>query len=370
MSFGLLKHFKTAKANTHEVIQTRHYKHVIVGSDLGAVLELMELKRLHPEDSVRMISSRILSRATLSEQYEEGVSLLRSQEAVTEIYRKYHSAKLEPQSGDAIFYKDGKFHDFGGRAKSMELLPGEIFFQAKGYRLKVEGFFKEDEWASLDQILSESVELRIFESIEKMEPTDLVDIKNWQLTFKDFTKMTSENLYVSLSPKKFLTHLGHKEKLTPELIDTCSSAHIQGAISVTWNLSKEFYKTTETLFIPQSMTHEWGHFIVEFETFSHKDSEQMCHALFLIHEDEPQTEDLAGRIKLMKRVMERVFPGMEAAIKRENIRFDEEMFVSGVKDNLLEQLGFDYPTLRFSGQMSAMPSHLTHEKFIARTLLH
>ena len=370
MSFGLLKHFKTTKSDVHQNLETRHIKHVILGQDLGAILELVALKRRCPEDSIKLISPRLLTKNILVEQYQEGVSLLRSQEAVTEIYRKYHSAKLEPQTKDALFYKDGKFHDFGGRAKSMELQPGEAFFLTRGYRMDVAGFFSEEEWANLDQLINESLELRIFEGIEKREPTDLVNIANWELTFKDFTKLTAENLYVSLSPKKFLAYLTHKEKLTPELIDACSSATIQAAISVTWTLNKEVHAGTETVFVPQSMTHEWGHFIVEFESFLHKSQEQICHCLFLIHDEDPQTEDLASRIKLLKRVMDRVFPGIEAAIKRESIRFDEEMLVSGIKDDLVEQLGFDYPTLKFLGQMSPMPTHFVNEKFLARTLLH
>ena len=370
MSFGLLKHFKSKTSSVHQTVQKRHIKHVVVGQDLGAILQLLAIKRNFPDDSVKLISSRILTKKALIEQYEEGVSLLRSSEAVTEIYRKYHEAKLSPQTKDALFYKDGKFHEFSGRAKSMELLPGENFFLSRGYRLETAGFFTADEWENLDQILNESLELRIFESIEKTIPTDLVNVAEWELTFKDFTIVTAQNLYVSLSPRKFLNYLSHKEKLTPELIDTCSSAKIQAALSVTWTLNKELFSGTETLFVPQSMTHEWGHFIVEFESMNHKTNEQICHCLFLIHDEEPQTEDLASRIKLMKRVMERVFPGIEAAITRENIRFDEEMFVSGMKDDLIEQLGFDYPTLKFTGQMSPMPTHFVNEKFIARTLLH
>lgn len=123
------------------------------------------------------------------------------------------------------------------------------------------------------------------------------------------------------------------------------------------------------LFIPQSMTHEWGHFLVEFETFNYQQKEQLCHVLFLIHDEEPQSEDLAQKIKLMKRVLDRVFTDIEKHIKKEYIRFDEEMFVSGLKDSAMEQLSFDYPTLKFIGQASALPAELSQEKYLARVLL-
>lgn len=369
MSFGLLKHFKDSKSGNTQNITSKHYRHVIVGQDLGAVLKLVELRRNFPEESVRLITTRSLNKQALVENYEFGVSHLRSPSAVENIYKKFHNAKMLPQAKEASFYKDGKFHDFGGRAKSMDLAPGEAFFTTKGYKLELSSLFSESEWENLDQILNENSEIRIFQSVEKTTPTDLVEKSEWLLTFKDFNKITCENLLISMSPKKFLGFLQNKDSLSPELIDVCTSVNVQAAISVTWILDKEIHAEEKTLFIPQSMTHEWGHFVVEFENYNFQKKEQLCHVLFLIHEEEPQSEDLAGKIKLMKRVLDRVFPDIEKHIKKEYIRFDEEMFISDIKDSVIEQLSFDYPTLKFLGQASPMSSHLTNEKFLSRVLL-
>lgn len=369
MSFGLLKHFKDTKSGTLEKVSSKHYRHVILGQDLGAVLKLVELRKSASDEAVRLITSRPINRQSLLENYEFGVSHLRSAEAVENIYRKYHNAKMSPQSKEASFYKDGKFHDFGGRAKSMDLREGEEFFTHKGYKLELASLFTPEDWENLDQILKDHSEIRIFEAIEKTTPDELVDKKEWRLSFKDFAVITSEYLYVALSPKKFLNLLQNKEQLTPELIDVCSSVNVQAALSVTWKLSKEIYPDERILFIPQSMTHEWGHFLVEFESYNFQKKEQLCHVLFLIHDEEPQSEDLATKIKLLKRVLDRVFPDIEKHISKEYIRFDEEMFISGVKDSAIEQLGFDYPTLRFVGQASPVPSNLSQEKFLSRVLL-
>jgi len=369
MSFGLLKHFKDTKSGTLDKVSSKHYRHVILGQDLGAVLKLIELRKSAPDESVRLISTRPFNRQNLLENYEFGVSHLRSAEAVEAIYRKFHNAKMLPQGKDASFYKDGKFHDFGGRAKSMDLQAGEDFFISKGYKLELASLFSPEDWENLDQILRDHSEIRMFEAIEKTTPDELVDKKEWKLSFKDFAVVTAENLYVSLSPKKFLSLLTNKEQLTPELIDVCSSSTVQAAISVTWKLNKEVYPDEKILFIPQSMTHEWGHFLVEFENFNFQKKEQLCHVLFLIHEEEPQSEDLATKIKLMKRVLDRVFPDIEKHISKEYIRFDEEMFVSDIKDSAIEQMGFDYPTLKFVGQASPVASNLTQEKFLSRVLL-
>lgn len=370
MSFGLLKHFKESRKGNHEAIISRHTKHVILGHDLGAVLKLVELKKSHPEDAVKIITDRPLTKQILLETYQYGVSFLRSPEAVEAIYRKHFNAKILPETREPAFYKDGKFHEFGSRAKPMDLLQGEEFFTHKGYRAELASFFDETTWENLDQMISDALDRRHFDTIEKTTPNDLVEKQEWTLTFKDFSRLTCENLYVSLSPKKFLNYLTNKESLSAELIDVCSASSARGAISVTWILNKELHKEAQTLLIPQSMTHEWGHFITEFEAFDHRLNQGLCHVLFLIHEEEPQSEDLATKIKLMKRVLDRVFPDMEKHITKEYIRFDEEMLIADIKDQAAEQLSFDYPTLKFLGQASPMASSLSQEKYLARTLLH
>ncbi|MBA2405875.1 MAG: hypothetical protein H0V66_13950, partial [Bdellovibrionales bacterium] len=236
----------------------------------------------------------------------------------------------------------------------------------KGFRLEISSLFTAEDWENLDNIISQHIDIRIVEGIEKTEVKDLVEKGEWLLTFKDFNKISCENLYSALSPKKFLSFLKNKESITPDVIDFCSSANIQAALSITWLMKKEYSSEERTFFIPQSMTHEWGHFIVEFDN---TDEGQLCHGLFLIHEDEPQTEDLASKIRLMKRVLERVFPDFESNIHKEYIRFDDEMFVSDVKDNLIEQISFDYPTLKFVGQAAPMKPQFFNEKFLARVLL-
>ncbi len=366
MSFGLLKQFKDQKKSFQAHNEAKFVGHVVLGSDLGSVLKLIEVSKNHPGESIRLITSRLINKKLLIENYQFGVSQIRSQDAVTEIYKNHYNAKILAQKLLPQFYKDGKFHDFAGRAKSMELLEGEHFFLNKGYRLDISSFFAPEDWDNLDTIISQHIDIRIVEGIEKTEVKDLVEKGEWLITFKDFNKISCENLYSSLSPRKLLSFLKNKEKMTPDVIDFCSSTKIQAALSITWLMKKECSNEERTFFIPQSMTHEWGHFIVEFENTNEG---QFCHALFLIHEEEPQTEDLAGKIKLMKRVLERVFPDFENNIHKEYIRFDEEMFISDVKDNLIEQIGFDYPSLKFLGQIAPMKPQFVQEKFLSRVLL-
>jgi len=362
MSFGLIKRFKDLRKTPEDGVKKTFSRHVIIGHDLGAILKLVELRKDNPAKHVRLISNKPLSQKSIWEDYQNSVSLIRSETGVEAIYKKFYNAKILPQTNTPVFYKDGKFHDFNGRAKSMELLKNEMFFTNKGYEYFVESFFSPEDWEGLDELLKTSHDMKIFESITKTEPSDLVEKEEWSLTFKDFTELGAENLYVSISPNKFLNLISNKNDLEAELIDFCSSTESIAALNVSFELSKDFGQPSQTLLLPQSMTHEWGHFIVEFH-------EKRCNVLFLIHDEEPQAEDLGSKIKLLKRVMERVFPEFEKSIKGETIRFDSEMFIQGVRNERLLEVIKKYPSLEFLGQSKLVDVSLSSEQYLTRTLI-
>lgn len=365
MSFNL-RAFKDLKKDQKQQNPRQHFRHLILGHDLKAVLQLVELKEKFPDESIRLITPRPLNKSTLIENYENGVTTLRHENTVTEIYKRFFDFKCFKQTYEPLFYKDGKFHEFSGRAKSMELRDGEPFFKSIGYRYQISSLFKSDVWEKLDEILASSQDVKVIDVIQKTDPKDLVDKDEWMLTTKDYFELTAESLYVTLSPHKFLNLIQNKDDLSNELIDYLSSVKVLQGIQVSWDLSKEIYPEERTLFIPQSMTHEWGHFIVEFEAFNHSTRTQKMHVMFLIHEEEPQAEDLAGKIRLMKRVLDRVFSGFEQQIKKEFILFSEEMIQWGQKDNLAEQIAFDYPSLKLMGEGG--PSY-GEFNFIGRSIL-
>lgn len=369
MSFGLIKRFKEMKKTPESGVKKTFAQHVIIGHDLGAILKLVELRKEHSAENVRLISNKPLSQKTILEDYHNSVSMIRSQGAVEAIYKKFFNAKILPQSSGPVFYKDGKFHEFSGRAKPMELLKNEFFFSTKGYEYSVESFFEAADWENLDELLKTSQDMKIFESIVKSEPLDLVEKEEWLITFKDFSELAAEKLYISVAPHKFLNIISNKNDLDSSLIDFCSATESIAAMNVSFELSKDFAQASQTLFVPQSMTHEWGHFLVEFGEFKNTSKSATCNVLFLINEDEPQAEDLGGKIKLMKRVLERVFPEFEKNIKSETIRFDEDMFIEGVRDTALLEVMSKYPTLEFLGQSKLVDPELSGEQYLTRTLI-
>ena len=370
MSFGLIKRFKDLKKTPESGVKKTFSQHVIVGSGVGALLKLVELRKNHSAEQVRLISNKPLSRKNLEEEFRQSVSLIRSLTSVEGLYRKHYNAKLLPFKNDSVFYKDGKFHDFNGRAKSMELQGNELFFTHKGYEYEIESFFDAVDWENLDELIRTSQERKIFESITKLEaPTDLVDKEEWNLSFKDFSEIGCEFLHVEMAPHKFLNLISNKNDLDASLIDFCSSTESLSAMNVSFELNKDFGMASQTIFVPQSMTHEWGHFIVEFRDFQNTSKTATCNVMFLVNEEEPQAEDLGAKIKLMKRVLDRVFPDFEKSIKSEAIRFDDDMFINGAKNESLLEVVTRYPTLEFIGQSKLVEETMSDEKYLTRTLL-
>ena len=365
MSFNL-RAFKDLKKDQKTKNPRRHFRHLILGHDLKAIMLLVELKAKFPDEAVHLMTPRLITKKTLIETYQNGVSTLRDENTVTEIYKSFFDFKCSKHSHEPLFYKDGKFHDFAGRAKSMELRDGEAFFKSMAYRFDISSLFKADDWEKLDELLNEAQEVRVIDLVQKTEPQDLVDKNEWLLTTKDYNEISAENLYVTLAPGKFLSLIHDKSSITTELMDYLSSVKVLQGIQVSWELSKELYAEERTLFIPQSMTHEWGHFILEFEAYNHATKTQKLHVMFLIHEEEPQAEDLASKIRLMKRVIDRVFSDFEKHIKKEFILYSEEMIQWDQKDALAEQISFDYPTLKLLGEGG--PSYGNFQ-FIGRSIL-
>src|SRR5690606_34548477 len=143
--------------------------------------KVFALRKTENLDSIKIISNRVLNKKTLVENYNLGVCLLRSENAVTEIYKNHFNAKILPQKGEPIFYKDGKFHEFNSRAKPMQILNEESFFLSKGFRVDISSLFSPEDWENFDSIISSHLDIRILESVEKSEVKDLVEKSEWSL---------------------------------------------------------------------------------------------------------------------------------------------------------------------------------------------
>ena len=90
--------------------------------------------------------------------------------------------------------------------------------------------------------------------------------------------------------------------------------------------------------------------------------------LMYVDEDEVNEEGIAKKIKLMKRVIERVFSDFSKARYNEKIYYSQEMFINNTDDSLYESLKEESVT--FIGQGAPIGSENSSEiKYIPRAVM-
>jgi hypothetical protein len=365
MSFGL-KSFKKQKDESKHSEGRKHIPTVIIGHDLAAVLKLVELKNTLSPENLCLITPRFLTRQGLVETYQAGVSTLRDNVTTLQIAGKFSQARTVRYDHETHFAKEGQWQRFGGRAKPMELAPGEAYFQSPRQDLELASLFSESDWEQLDETLKTYQQVRILEKLEKQAPTDLANRDEWWLLFHDLGEVTCSELWVSLPARQVLKASEQGQTLPTEAAAWLASVKRQAAIALSWEMTKELHPEPRTLFVPQSMTHEWGHFILDVLPW---DEARRCHpvnALILLHDEEPTSELMADKIKLCKRVLERVLPDFEKHIRREYIIASEDYLEWPSQPELAEALLVSVPSLHLLGAYAAQSGT---EKFLSRALL-
>ena len=364
MSFGI----KSFKKNKQELAaaEKKHIAHVILGQDIAAVLQLVALKTQHAPENLRLITPRFLTREVLIDQYRCAPSTLRSNAHTLQVLEKFPFAKSLRFETESLFYKDGSWHKFNSRAKPMDLKSFEDTFLPARQEITLESLFSPEDWAQLDDTLKAYQSVRVLEKLEKQKPTDLANVDEWWMLFHDLGEVTATHLYTSLPARELLKRSGQGQTLPTEMSAWLSSVEKKAAIAIHFECNKQLHEETQTLFIPQSMTHEWGHFIVDVHPYDAQTKSHPLSALILLHDEEPTSEIMADKIKLLKRVFERVFPRFQESVLSEYIFVSEDFFEVVRDEKLAEELSVGVSQLTILGQYSAQ--NLAHN-FLSRALM-
>jgi hypothetical protein len=323
MSFGL-KVLKKRHDGLKSESACVHIPQVVIGYDVAAVLKVLELRKTLAPEQLRLVTPHLITRERLLDSYQHVVSRWRDNAVTLSASAKFPCVKSHRIDHESLFFKEGQWHKFAGRAKPMDLQPGEAFFQAPRQDVPLAGFFAPDDWENLDAILHSYQSVRVLENLTKTTPTDLVSPAEWTMLFHDLGEVTCAELWLSLPARLVLKATHQGQTLPPELAAHLAGVRRQAAVNLHWEFSKEIHPQARTLFVPQSMTHEWGHFIVDVHAWNGR-SQQMD-VLILLHEEEPTTEGMADKIKLAKRVLDRAFPGFEKSLTSEHIVASEDFF--------------------------------------------
>lgn len=317
----------------------RHYiPYIVYGDNSFAILTYLKLLEAHGADKVKLISEGPVDQQSVISEWKCSVNSLRSGDVAEVLMHRKPQLEILPNNTQNMFYKDAKFHKFGGRAKPHELKEDEDYFVDSSFQLKQNGLFTDEQWNSLDETLSAGQLNKYISHIEICEPTDMIEKTNFKIHTGEHENFECEFLYWCQSPKAFYKKVENKESMSDDLGKYCSTLEHRTGLVIHFDVDKKIYDSKATIFLPQSATHEWGHFICDFNDFNEATGRQEFSCLMFVNEDEVNEEDLAKKIKLMKRVIERVFSDFSKSRYDEVIHYGQEIFINKCDDTLAKSI--------------------------------
>lgn len=355
------------KSNEAEHNENRQfYKHLVYGENYEAVLTFLKLNQSYPGE-VKLLTRNPFYKDEIRQQLNCTLNAIRSEEVANDLTGLNPRLEVFKSEDEVRFYKDTKFQKFGGRAKPHEIKKSEKFFTKPYYHFKHEALFDGAELENIDETLKASELNKIIERIEVKKPSDLVEKVNFSLHSGENDVIDCENLYFCESPKTFFKLISNKKELDDVIGEYTASLENQGAITVHFDCDRLIYDFKGTMLIPQSMTHEWGSFVIDFGAFDPENSKQAFTVLSFLGDEDLQEEDLVKKIKLLKRVIERVFPEFSNAQYEQSIRYSSEYAIEGINDEYFDKLK-DLP-VKFIGPGAPIKSETAEKyQYLPRTL--
>jgi hypothetical protein len=223
------------------------------------------------------------------------------------------------------FYKDGKFHRFNTRVKPSALLEGEESFLNERSFINLKQLYSSEEFEKMDEVISKFHEFQLIKYIECIDPTDLIEKANFRITLTNDQEIECETLLWFDSPLRLEKLLSDKHDEAKFYKSVLTDNYALSSLQVNFILDNKFGEGNFTYFLPQSMMHEQGHYIVCSQDQTQVDDDFRVNSfLYLDQEDEFSEEDVAKKIKHFKSTLKRVLPELHSSIKEEEIIFTKD----------------------------------------------
>lgn len=328
--------------------QRSYHRNIVMGETLFGYLTFNKIFEISEGKAVFLTRNTYLSEQ-INNDLACTMNAVRDSEVADEL--GFEQLEVRDATKTPLFYKDTKFHKFGARAKPHPLLPGEEFFSKPFYQVDLKLDIN-------DEVLAANQVRKIIKKIRVCEPTDLVEPVRFELFTGDGDILTCEKLYFCENPRDFYRLVENKEALSEEVKKYLVAVETNPGITVHFECKGKFSDHVGSMIIPQSMTHEWGNFIIDIGPF--ENGYQNFKAMTFIDADDLQEEDLAKKIRLMRKVLERVMPELEKCECVPTIKFDSDLRYQGMNDELSGKLRNE--DIRFVGPGAPL-SHPKSELF-------
>ena len=279
MSIRKLQHLKKEIASETEC---KYFKHLIVGHDYFT----SKLEKYFPSQDVAILSTE--------ENIQEfiGPNWLRGEKNIGLIQQLNPSWKLQRKSNGPCFYKEQRFREFASRSKPSLLLPGEAFYTQWDYYLE----------QGLDLKNSMPMNCTFYHTF----PVEIGwQDRLWKIRCSDGQQFECRKLYWGDGPNTFIHLLKEKDCFGGQFIEFCESTNAPLSLLIRYSLTQDVNAMKETFFIPLSQSYDWGHFVGEF-----KENGKILEFVHYLCPDESSEEDVSKKIKLLKKSLEKIFPGI------------------------------------------------------------
>lgn len=302
MSFNLLKFKKNQKIeNKLEEVSTDF---LLIGFDLKSVFDLTQNKNF--DQSTFMILDQ--NERTIKENI-----FLVDQLPYPWVFQKENSDfNPELSAKECKFYKDGEFRSFSGRHKINNCHPYLLKFSGHGYN------YQWSKW--WDEVLSDSDRQKLNSSFV-MGQVKEVFYRNdmWELFTYDHRVIRTKKLQWNLSPELFLKLFKYEDQYPKTFLNWCSSFLPLNFLLLQVKLKRCSSINMERALIPLTMGTDEGYFLLSQNSL--EDDLCLYNMLYVFNESDFQEEDVASKIRLIKKQMMKVFQLNEAQFNDERVFF-------------------------------------------------
>lgn len=297
--------------------------YLVVGKDIFALSLYNDLKTTHGLDQVRLLSQDAVLRSDL---LPKGPSTIRGSVNQKFFNEMFPDIARTESAENALFYKDMTWKSFGGRSKSEALKYDEEFYTGGQITPDYEQIFKNiphsDEF--LESVNQEAYQVKI-KAIRREGEGFVVECING-------TEFHCQQLFFGLSPYHYMEFYTEKAEFSDSFMEFCETTKTSSAVFVKFLFDgSPLSDIKETMFIPLSYTHEWGHFVGEF-----KDNKgvQEIEFMHFMEDHLMSEEDVSRIIRLLKKSMEKIFDNFLKIKSHEYIALEQEIGCLKIDDEL------------------------------------
>ena len=341
-----IRALQALKKEQKSEVQTTFIKNLVIGEDLFAMDLTLSLREKYGKENVSLLSLKPLTENDL---HLMGPSLLRGEENIKQFEKLCPDVQINKVDAKTSFYKEGSFRDFGGRSKSEKLLWGEEDFVDNRVDLDEQELFPFLKQENVFEKIKESSIDYIPLKIKKVEPADLIEPDYFHITCSNGTRLNVENLYWCYSPQHFLNLYENKNELTDEFMEFCEETKAPSTLYIEFEFESAIAENNETVFLPLSYTHEWGHFIGEFAPTKSDGGKQRAKFMTFIDTDSTNEEEISKKIRLLKRQLEKIYEKFKTISYTEFITLTDKSVCLNFDDSITNNIKEELPHLSFAG---------------------